>query len=314
MSAEPSAQHADWDSVRESLARICASHDEFAHFFSGVFGQLDGLADELMRRQRGWMSQRERSEEELARRAGELEQERAALAAQREQLAKEACRRGDAAGAGPGENQQQFRQMLEEVEQQRAALRDAQQAAQTQTTRLAELTDELSEARHELSESWREVCQRREELEAAPADGGGREPDRQLEEQLRRVERERAELERERSVLETELDSVRNRAAEMAETVSVQRRQLAEERAQWKAELKRMRRVLERLTQQRGEEESAGGWQEPSTTTRSMADEPLETVSAAASPGDPVLGSVMAQFEMLQKDLARRRKKTPSFQ
>jgi len=313
VSAEPSAQHADWDHVRESLARICASHDEFDHFFSGVFEQLDGLTADLMRRQQQWVSKCEQSEEDLSRRTGELGQERAALAAQREQLREEARNSGEG-GDGGAERDQQFQQMLEEAKQQRAAQQDAQQAAETQAAQLAKLTEELSEARGALAEARREIQRQREELDAVRSEAGRCEPDRELEEKLRHAEKERAELERERVVLETELDSVRSRAAEMAETVAIQRRQLAEERAQWTAELKRMRRVLETLTQQRGEEDSACPWGERGLEPQLVTDRPLETVSVGAGSGDPVLGSVMAQFEMLQKDLARRRKKTPNYQ
>jgi len=271
VSAEPSAQLADWDSVRESLARICASHDEFDHFFSGVFEQLD------------------------------------------EQLRKGAINRGEQGASGGAESRRQFEQMLEEAQQQRAALRAAQEAAESQTAQLAELTEELSEARDELAEARREIQRQREQLDAVRTGAADREPDQELEERLRQVEKDRAELERERVVLETELDSVRSRAAEMAETVVAQRRQMADERAQWTGELKRMRRVLEMLGRQHAAAAPADAWQEPRVEPRSLSDGPLETVSAAAGSGDPVLGSVMAQFEMLQKDLARRRKKTPNY-
>jgi len=42
------------------------------------------------------------------------------------------------------------------------------------------------------------------------------------------MENERTKTERERLALETELETVRNRAAEMAETLDEQRRQMAE--------------------------------------------------------------------------------------
>ncbi len=91
------------------------------------------------------------------------------------------------------------------------------------------------------------------------------------------------------------------RASEMAETLAQQGRQMAEERLQWSEELKQMRRLLEGLSQRRPEPESVAA----------PAPARAETRPAAGHDGaeaDPVLNSVMAQFEMLQKDLARRRK------
>ena len=112
-------------------------------------------------------------------------------------------------------------------------------------------------------------------------------------------------MERERIVLETELEAVRGRAAEMAETLAQQGRQMAEERAKWAEELKHMRRLLEAMPQRRAEGDpvhaSSGGQGRSEGRSAGRSHD-------GHGDSDPVLSSVMAQFEMLQKDLARRRK------
>jgi chromosome segregation ATPase len=308
VSAEPSAQVADWNSVRRSLAEICASHDEFDRFFSGMFDQLNGLAGELVRRQRAWLSERQESESQLERRAAELEEQRAAIVAKGQQVGNE-IRENAAQAAASAESHEQLKRMLQETEQQRAAMLSAQEVAQTEAARLADLAEQLSETRNELAEARREIQRQREELKTARADADQHEPDGQLKEQLGQMGKERAEWDQQRVVLEAELDAVRNRAAEMAETVAVQRRQLADERAQWTGELKRMRRLMEAVTNRRAEQDPAAESHQVPANSQDLADLSAESTSKAAAE-DSVLHSVMAQFEMLQKDLARRRKKT----
>jgi hypothetical protein len=129
-----------------------------------------------------------------------------------------------------------------------------------------------------------------------------------------------SELERERSELENELEAVRQRCEELSATVAEQKRQLTDERAEWTAEFRQLRKILDKQSQllaQRVEPISGT----PTTTTTvnfphmastetapvasGVAVAPAQPPNAAAI--DPVLGSVMSQFQMLQKDAARRR-------
>lgn len=227
MSVQPSAQVADLDAVRQSLAQICGSCDDFDRFFSGVFARLEDLAGELVRRQQTWTSQRKETESELSRRKTEL---------------------GEA---------------LREVDRRRSEI--------------------------ETSETAGEVCPADDELKA----------------EIRRLQQERDELRQQQRLLEVELDTVRNRAAEMAEQLAQQQGQILTERAEWNEELKRMRRVIESFTLHYAERSS--GQPQPAAPG-----EPPSAQAGEQEPprsADPVLGSVVAQFEMLQKDVAGRRKK-----
>jgi hypothetical protein len=149
-----------------------------------------------------------------------------------------------------------------------------------------------------------------------------------------------AELESDRAELEEELESVRSRAAEMEEAVTQQKRQSADEHAQWAAELRHLRRILDKqatwIAQQTENGMSAltyGNQNQPAseldsrmTISRAQLaaelrggqsmhkDHPIaDRVVMQAIPNRPaprddaMLGSLASQFELLRKDVARRR-------
>jgi chromosome segregation ATPase len=109
------------------------------------------------------------------------------------------------------------------------------------------------------------------------------------------------ELLEERQVLESELEVVRKRAVELADTTANERRRMAEERAEWSGELRQLRRVLEQQAQVLGGRSEAPivHRSEPAVVGAAQAVEPAAK--------DPVLSTVMAQFQSLQRDIKRRR-------
>ena len=146
------------------------------------------------------------------------------------------------------------------------------------------------------------------------------------------------ELEEERRQLEEELENVRTHSANMAQVIEEQKRQMAEENAGWTAELRQLRRILDKqatwISQQRenssqyaadlesqqfaapAEDYPAG--QPPilpirtaQNPNREIQQQPaaMRPTGTAGQAGrhDAVLGSVLSQFEMLQRDVARRR-------
>ena len=125
-----------------------------------------------------------------------------------------------------------------------------------------------------------------------------------------------SDLERERVELESELETVRQRCEELSATVAEQKRQLTDERAEWTAEFRQLRKILDKQSQllaQRVETVPGAAAPAPTITVSHLAAAPTAQPVAAAAPQqhaggiDPVLGSVMNQFQMLQKDAARRR-------
>jgi hypothetical protein len=99
--------------------------------------------------------------------------------------------------------------------------------------------------------------------------------------------------------LEAELETVRRRVVEMAEAAASEKQRTTQERSEWSKEFKQLRKLLEVQTK-------SGPKAAPVESPAPVA----APVAAAASPAgasDPILESVMAQFDMLQKDIARRR-------
>ncbi len=138
-----------------------------------------------------------------------------------------------------------------------------------------------------------------------------------------------AELEQDRAALEEELEGVRARAVGMAQTLAEQKRQMAEEHAEWSAELRQLRRTLDKQASWISQHAEIGaasyGSGDPylpqTASTNGFAagtapghngrGHPTYFPNAASAPAprlaDPVVGSILSQFELLQKDVARRR-------
>jgi septal ring factor EnvC (AmiA/AmiB activator) len=112
------------------------------------------------------------------------------------------------------------------------------------------------------------------------------------------MEQQQSLLEKERAAMEKELASVGNRATEIADLLAEQKRMSAPQQGQWSEEMKQMRALLENLTRQIAESKRQ--------VESSPAVKPLSGVAAVAS-SDPVLESVLAQFEVLQQDRVFRR-------
>jgi len=130
-----------------------------------------------------------------------------------------------------------------------------------------------------------------------------------LEEQVRNLQTQLTTAEQERTNLETELEFVRHRAAELLEMLGEQRRQMAEERATWWAELKRLRRLMEVLLDH--QLETPGGYQGDARADgvqpRVVGYEDIEPLNKTGTE-DAALDSVSQQFELLQRDFSRRRR------
>ncbi|MGA2798782.1 MAG: hypothetical protein ABSE63_14470, partial [Thermoguttaceae bacterium] len=107
------------------------------------------------------------------------------------------------------------------------------------------------------------------------------------------MEQQQSLLETERAAMEQELASVGNKTAEIAELLAEQKRMSDPQQGQWAEEMRQMRALLENLTRQITENKRQ--------VESSPAVKPQSGVAAVAS-GDPVLESVLAQFEVLQQD------------
>jgi chromosome segregation ATPase len=264
-----------WQYVRAALAEIHASHEEYGRFFSEVFEQLGAMSAELSQRQ--------------------------------DQVEQSAQQRRDHAIAEASAHQQEAQAILDESHRERATLRDTQEAVQNQLDRLVAFAAELSEAHGDLSGVRGELAAVRNELQAErdlrqsmPAPEAPPATEENLQHQIQQMAQQQSLLERDRKELETELELVRGRAAELSESLAEQKRLLAQQQTEWAKEFKRMRCLLEGMSGRFAE-----GMAPSAAPVQAGQNGPAAATSTSP---DPVLNSVLAQFEILQRDVARRRK------
>jgi chromosome segregation ATPase len=106
-------------------------------------------------------------------------------------------------------------------------------------------------------------------------------------------------LEQERTALETELELVRARAAELTDALDRERKQMAEDRAEWSSELKQLRRLLERQARLTA---NPSAIVDLHAAPAAEADD-IRPINGSKTPrrDDPVVGSVLAQFDRIRQ-------------
>ncbi len=276
---------AGWKGVEDAVAEIRSSCAEVERFFEQLFAQLESVAEALTARE----AQLRDSEARLRQDADSGDD--AELGAQ---------------GGASSVPATALQQLVEHSQQQNQQLLRTQQQFEEQLARITTMAAELAE----LKALWQQ----------AQLSSNGTEDDchQRYREQLRHMAEQQLLLERERIELQSELDTARGQVAELAEQLAEQKRLAALQQAQWNEELKRIRLLLESGA-------VGGGPVVPRQSEPARLPAPLErrgggkqteqpaalaTGSPEAPPGRPrdvVLDSVLAQFEILQKDIARRR-------
>jgi chromosome segregation ATPase len=172
---------------------------------------------------------------------------------------------------------------------------------------VAESKAETASVKSELSATKDELTSLRAELsrERQRATAGASEVEKQLRVQL-------DELTRERSLIEVQLESVRERAAELAAQLDDQQRHFSNEQQRWHSQLGDLTRVMavsSRNTQVPGDTTAESVRQSSLPTRRTAPATPTPRPETEAPSGNPMIDSVMAQFQMVQREAARRRAK-----
>jgi chromosome segregation ATPase len=285
-------------SVFASLSEISAVNSELGDFFGGILDELELLLGDLLRQQKDLQLDRQRMEQELEWRRSEMDRQKADMEALKQGILEAVRTEIARAGAGSESIEGHLGELLSSTGEDRQAFRSALDQFQGEMAQLAQ-------AKAELAELGRELKQGFEQLAGAQASAGQSQAWPVMEEQLHRVEKEREELARERAVLETELEALRGRTVEMARTLDQQKHQVVQERSQWGDEIRQLRELVECLSTGRAAlRGSVGAVAETAAEGHSGSSAP-----ASAQGRDTVLDSVIAQFELLQKGAARRRKK-----
>ena len=172
---------------------------------------------------------------------------------------------------------------------------DRREELETEVVLLRSQNAELSAAADELVEARAAVLELHailEQLQTAPAT---QQIDAHFDEQ---VAKQIVGLERQRGEMEAELERVRSRAAELEQALDEEKRSAREQQAQLGREMVHLRELLERQAAQLSRYCEA-------QSHAAAGDAPVRHDEAGPA-SDPVVGSVMSQFELLQKDRIRR--------
>jgi chromosome segregation ATPase len=287
----------DVGEVLASLAEISSTNSEFGQFFGGVLDELETLLGQVLGEQKSIELERQGMEQELERRRAEIERQKAEMDSLRRSVLDDIRGEVTRATAASQVLDQRFGDLLASASDERHALRSALGQFQKEMADLAEAKSQVTGLGSELRQALDRLAsaQAAAQSEALPA----------MEERLLRMEEERSQSDRERAALESELETLRTRNAEMACLLDRQKSQATEERTQWGDEIRRLRQVMELMSAGRsGSRAREAGAAPPAAVPPS----PAPAGSTAAK--DSALDSVIAQFELLQKDAARRRKRS----
>lgn len=260
-----------WDSVRGALAECSVQAQEFETFLTSQLEALEQRFHKLAERERLLQSDAESTV--LATQA-----EQAESARQVERLTAELARAKEHI-----ERLERSASKGNAAESELNILRQELEKAAAQSSRMAGMAVELADARAELTALKSRQGASQSQISAD-------------------YERRIRELEQDRAALETELDHIRKRAAEANTALAEHKKREVEERAEWSGELKQLRRALEKQSMLLLEAQESGA----ATSTRKtvpVRGESVQTIS------DPVVDSVMEQFESLQRDMIKRRQK-----
>jgi DNA repair exonuclease SbcCD ATPase subunit len=258
-----------WDSVRGALAECSVQAQEFESFLNE---QLDALEQRFHR-----LAERERTQ------LVSVESTVAATQAEQAEVAREVERLNAELAQAKSQIERLERSTAKgnAAESEVSILRQELEKAAAQSSRMAGMAVELADARAELAELKSRQNMGQSQVVA------------DYERRLRDVEQERA-------ALENELDHIRKRAAEANTALAEHRKRELEERAEWSGELKQLRRALEKQSMLLVEQQDTGAVNSTRKTVPVRGDS-TPTIS------DPVVDSVMEQFESLQRDMIKRR-------
>jgi len=291
VSAEPLETKLGSTSVQSAFSDLVGVHSEAAEFFGSTLDQLESLSLELFARHKCLELNAQHQAEQEAVAAAHERQFSGCLEELRDLKAK-------------------FRSANEETVKMWSEISTTHQQLLRGHAELGEIREELrrngaeflatrdgvEKNRAESRQSQESIAEHLQRLAAAMAkmaaspSPAGR--DEQLAQVLDAASQQQASWQQDRAGLEAELKAERQRAAQQGEALAEQRRLAAEQQAEFAGELKRMRSLLELLLNHM--KQPLGG---------KIGDGKQTTLS----PENAALESMLAQFEMLQSDLAQRR-------
>jgi hypothetical protein len=276
--------------VQNVLGDLRGAHNEFERFFGDVFDQLESMSLELFARHKCLELSTQHQAEQEAAGSAHASQFRECLEGLQGLDAKVTAAHDETKRAWSeiAAAQQQFLK-------QQAEFCEAQEEMRRVGAEFSEMREGIERDRIERQQAQESIQQHLERLASLSAESTAQSPsghDEQLLQALEATRQQQAAWQQDRVKLEAELEAQRQRAAQQNEALDEQRRLVAQQQAELAGELKRMRSLIEailsHMSQPSAANADAGG-------------------QAPASSEDAALGAMLAQFEMLQRELAQRR-------
>jgi chromosome segregation ATPase len=277
---------AGWERIKSALDEIRACHGDTLNFFDGIFSQLNSLSESLLTRE-------------------QLLEKQAAL------------RRADISAPAATDNNfnnERWDSLHKEFEEDRTEISSTQNAIQRQIEQISTAVANLDSARCEFQSVRGELAQHNEELKAISADND------RWDSLHKELEDDRAELSGAQNAIKQQIDQVSTVVSDLASTRSefqslraeltrhsgdlmavLSQTLAASGQNQSIDELREIRTMLETLSKSIAEKKRQA---EPATSEKSASG------FAAVASSDPVLESVLSQFELLQHDRFQRRSET----
>ena len=278
-------------SVRDAIGGLCDTHDEFAKTVGDTFDHLESLSLELFaRHKRLELSVQHQAEHEAADAKNEHHLE---------ECLEKLCHleaNVTAAQEASSQMQSEVSATLQRMQQEHVELCEAQEelrqiSAEFRTLREGVEQDRIAANRTQQSilEHLQQLTDAWTESQAAQSPSGYEE---QLASLIEMTRQQEATWQHDRAELEAELLAERQLADEQAKALAEQRRAVADQQAELAGELKRMRSLLEFLSNQ---------------MSQPLGDNNGSGMQISSSSENAALESMLAQFQMLQRDVAQRR-------
>ncbi len=292
------------ESVRSATVGLQAEREQFDAFIDKMLDEMETVRVDLSERERQLGAERNNVEshireveglkekiEERERAASadesrtnqELEEAQAKLSEQGNRY-KELAETASTAEA----NLQDLSDHVRSLEEERDGMREKLNTVTHELSQIAGVLEMFESTQSELAETQSQLAQARDELDQVKLRNGSKTDDRV------------SKLEGEKRSIENDLEQARADVERLAKKVEDQKQQLSDHRSRWTDEIKQLRHTFESRTlnetSANAESDSALMPDVKRENVKVEAAEP-STVRKESELSDPVLGSILAQFE-----------------
>jgi chromosome segregation ATPase len=295
------------ESVRSATAGLQAEREQFDVFIDKMLDEMETVRVDLTERERQLGAERNNVESHIreveglkekieereqaasadeSRTKQELEETQAKLWGQ-ENRYKELA---EAAGTAEA-NLQELSDHVQSLEEERDGLREKLDTVTHELSQIAGVLEMFESTQSELVETQSQLVQARDELDQVKLRNGSKADDR-----VRKLEGEKRSI-------ENDLEQARTDVERLTKKVEDQKQQLSDHRSRWTEEIRQLRQTFESRTHN----ETSDNAESDSAVIRDVKHENVKvevkkssTVRKESESSDPVLGSILAQFEQLE--------------